>query len=363
MTDRLPLHSYSKEPEILLHLLSHLYVQRSFQLWKISEHNAWFRKTVTSLSGSSSLPGSPTITPAYNDRFLPLVTSTTPSTSIFSSAPTTSMSPFAHSVYRHVISLGPSAQRLLSYLPESVVNGPGNTLACDPLPPPTLLTTYNDAFFSGADDIFAVGATGGRGGRRRNAAQEQRLLEQMIPDPEVRRQFQDFFAANPAIREQFPGGLVDFAQVAANLPEDVIDDLMIAAAVAHHGGHGGGAGGQARMPGGMPDDEREWVQLQFIENQQEEERLRREREAQEAEDGMHERMAMELEGEEILAREQREAEHANVEDEDTEEGEEDEDDEEEEEEAVVSISSILFLHSHSSLNRIYRLFQHGFYET
>lgn len=183
----------------------------------------------------------------------------------------------------------------------------------------------------------------------------------MIPDPVMRRQFQDFFDANPAIREQFPGGLADFAQAAANLPEDVMDEMMIAAAMANNGGQAGGAGGQGRMPGGMPEDEREreWVQLQFIENQQEEERERREREAQEAEDGMHERMAMELEEQDMLDRQQREAANENDEDDEVEEDYEDE----EEEEAVVCVSQMVGFNSVSWLiTGVHRLSQPGCFE-
>lgn len=285
---------------------------------------------MSSLSSSAALPGSPTITTAYNDRFLPLVTTTSPSTSIFSSTPNITTSPFAFSVYRHVIALGPSAQRLLAFLPDSVTSGPGNTLACDPLPPPiTVVSVYNDVFFAGAEDIFAVGFNSG--GRRRNAAQEQRMLEQMIPHPEMRRQFQDMFAANAALRNQFPGGVVQFAQVAANLPEDMLNDLLVQVAALADVDDAGGVGqGQDpdRMPGGMPGDEheqrREWVELQFLEEQQlrEQERLRREEEADVEADG-HERVEREDEGQLNGAQQHAEGE------------EEEEDDEEEEEEALV----------------------------
>lgn len=165
------------------------------------------------------------------------------------------------------------------------------------------------------------------------------MLEQMIPDAEMRRQFQDFFDGNAGIREQFPGGLVDFARVAAEWPEEVMDEMMVAAAMANEAG---GDGGEGRMPGEMPEDEREregeWMQLQFVENEQPPIEDWEEREIQETMVRLNEGMAALLEEEETEARRQREA--VAVDDEDEDEEEEDED--EEEEEAVVCVSDVLF---------------------
>lgn len=41
---------------------------------------------------------------------------------------------------------------------------------------------------------------------------------------------QDFFVAHPGFAERFPGGIIQFAQLAAQLPEDALEDLMIAEA-------------------------------------------------------------------------------------------------------------------------------------
>ncbi len=82
-----------------------------------------------------------------------------------------------------MVVLGPPAQTLLHFIPAHVTSG--NNLACDPLPPPGSQSRYNDDFFRGAEDAFATSVH-----RRRSAAQTQRLLERLIPDPAFRRQLQ-----------------------------------------------------------------------------------------------------------------------------------------------------------------------------
>ena len=39
---------------------------------------------------------------------------------------------------------------------------------------------------------------------------------------------QAFFEAHPQFAGRFPGGIVQFAQIAAQLPEDALEDMMIA---------------------------------------------------------------------------------------------------------------------------------------
>jgi hypothetical protein len=41
---------------------------------------------------------------------------------------------------------------------------------------------------------------------------------------------QAFFEAHPQFAARFPGGIIQFAQIAANLPEDALEDMMIAEA-------------------------------------------------------------------------------------------------------------------------------------
>ena len=57
---------------------------------------------------------------------------------------------------------------------------------------------------------------------------------------------QDFFEAHPHFAQRFPGGIVEFAQIAGQLPEEMLEDLMIAEVAA----------GQGRaMPGQMPGED------------------------------------------------------------------------------------------------------------
>jgi hypothetical protein len=69
-----------------------------------------------------------------------------------------------------------------------------------------------------------------------------------IPEHGFESISQAFFDAHPQFAERFPGGIAQFAQFAGQLPEEVLEDMMIAEV--------GGAGGDGRdMPGGLPGDE------------------------------------------------------------------------------------------------------------
>lgn len=146
--------------------MSHIYVQRSHALWKDPARSSWFAETVAELVRTCQLPPKATATTGFS-RLQSLVRRS---------------GNFDVSVYRHVVVLGPSAQRLLPFIPAHVINN--NNLACDPLPPPTCKSQYDDNFFRGAEDAI------GNSFRRRSAAQTQRLLEGMVPDPVLRRQLQ-----------------------------------------------------------------------------------------------------------------------------------------------------------------------------
>ena len=64
----------------------------------------------------------------------------------------------------------------------------GGGLACDPLPPSTAVSKYDEAFFEGVEDVFAGG--GRRARTRRERALDERRLAQVIPDAAFRRQLQ-----------------------------------------------------------------------------------------------------------------------------------------------------------------------------
>jgi hypothetical protein len=72
---------------------------------------------------------------------------------------------------------------------------------------------------------------------------------------------QDFFAANPRLLEQFPGGVVQFAQLAGNLPEEALMEIMVNANILEEAA-AQGALPHGEMPGGLPGDN--LVQLDFV---------------------------------------------------------------------------------------------------
>ncbi|KAI0301899.1 transcriptional repressor TCF25-domain-containing protein [Multifurca ochricompacta] len=232
-------HDSGLAEESLLNLLSNIYVQRSHSLWKDPTRSTWFAETVTELVQTGQLPPKATATPGFS-RLRNLLRRS---------------EDFDISIYRHVVVLGAPAQSLLSMIPAHIING--NSLACDPLPPPSSKSQYDVEFFRGAEDVFASTIH-----RHRNAAQTQRLLERLVPDPVFRRQLQDFFAAHPRLLQQFPGGVVQFAQLAGNMPEEVLQDIMLNAQMMEEAAVQGAAP-HGEMPGGMPGDN--FVQLDFLE--------------------------------------------------------------------------------------------------
>lgn len=230
----IPARSMSSETESILHLISHVYVQRTAALWKTNASANWFSEAVATAfpSVATSLP-------------------------VLKSSPFASTLTLRNSIYRHVVALEtPATRSLLSFIPSQTISS--RNLACDPLPPPTKVSSYDlgGTFFaslSSDDDPLQLRPRG----RRAN----ERMLERLVPDPEFRRQLQALFDGNEALRRQFPGGVVQFAQIAGQFPE-VLDDLMIAQFAGDQGGGvGAGAGmvpvqfGDAGMPGGMPDED------------------------------------------------------------------------------------------------------------
>jgi len=72
---------------------------------------------------------------------------------------------------------------------------------------------------------------------------------------------QDFFAAHPRLQEQFPEGILQFAQHIGNLPLDALQDFMVNAHMLEEGA-AEGALPHGEMPGGLPGDN--LVQLDFV---------------------------------------------------------------------------------------------------
>ncbi|PFH47324.1 hypothetical protein AMATHDRAFT_67935 [Amanita thiersii Skay4041] len=214
----------------MLHMQSHLYVQHTSGIWKESAHTEWFMSVLRSLS--SSLPASLLVS-SQRSGFLHLY-----SNSIN----------LRYSAYRHLVVLESSYKRLFSFIPRDVMES--RFLACDPLPPPSRVTEYDAQFFEGIEDAFELGF-GGRRTRRQMEA-DQRRLAQLVRDDALLQQVQEMFDANPEIAERFPGGILQFAQIIDQLPEDVLEDMM--AQIAAGGVGVGMEGGEQPMPGGFEGD-------------------------------------------------------------------------------------------------------------
>jgi hypothetical protein len=73
---------------------------------------------------------------------------------------------------------------------------------------------------------------------------------------------QGFFAANPRLQEQFPGGVIQFVQEAGNLPEEALLEIMVNAQILEEAA-AQGALPHGEMPGGLPGDN--LVHLDFVE--------------------------------------------------------------------------------------------------
>jgi len=209
-----------------LHLLSHLYAQKSFSVWK--DHADWFRETVSSTF--TTLPSRLPVT-ERRQSFLALYKALEP----------------RFSLYRHLVVLETTHRNLFPFIEPRVLQD-ARGLTCDPMPPPTAVTKYDPEYFSNVDDLQSFTARRSR----RDRALDERRLAQMIPDANFRQQLQGFFDANPAFGQRFPGGILQFAQAIAQLPPDVLDDMMMAEAMGGGGiGFGGVGDGNGEMPGGI----------------------------------------------------------------------------------------------------------------
>ncbi|KAH9887711.1 transcriptional repressor TCF25-domain-containing protein [Cubamyces lactineus] len=212
----------------IFHLLSHLYAQRAAALWKPAARASWFAQTVASVYNTL-----PTVPPAPPKLFFNRFENPA----------------LAWSIYRHVLVNESTCRSLFPFVPRQLLDA--RHLACDPLPPSTRVSEYDSEFFHGVEDMLAA--------RPRSRRQEARFLERLVPDGPLRRQLQDLWDAHPGLAQRFPGGIIQFAQVAAEMP-DMFEDMMVALADAGADGvpelREGGV-----MPGGMPGGE---VMVNFV---------------------------------------------------------------------------------------------------
>ncbi|THU96206.1 hypothetical protein K435DRAFT_828939 [Dendrothele bispora CBS 962.96] len=202
----------------ILHLLSHLYVQRAHSLWKDASISSWFSHTLT--ENFTSLPSSLPISPR-RERFLHIFSNSTN---------------LQYSVYRHIIvsessTSSTTSRRLFSFIPKHVINESGAGLACDPLPPPPDIckSRYDSDFFAGVEALDHT-STPGRPRTRRQREMEARMLARMIPDANFRHQLEAVFEGNPAMNQRFPGGIVEFVRHLMEMDPEQMEAILMATA-------------------------------------------------------------------------------------------------------------------------------------
>lgn len=161
--------------ESLIHLLSQLYAHRSASLWKLPENSSWFKTTVLSLYENSQFASIKPMQNQISNQY----------GLVDGSVKSLVQSELARSIYRHVAILSDAnlIRQLNAFFPREILNMP--SLSCDPLPPLSRVSEYNDSFFSSCEDIFAF-----RPRTRREREFDARQLARMIPDANVRHQIQ-----------------------------------------------------------------------------------------------------------------------------------------------------------------------------
>ncbi|KAG5645371.1 hypothetical protein DXG03_006324 [Asterophora parasitica] len=206
-------------PIAALHALSHIYVQRSASLWKEPTHTAWFLATATATF--ASLPTTLPVTP-QRQALLTLL-STNENT--------------RYALYRHLTVLETTHARLFPFIPPLVLEQ-AKSLACDPLPPTTAFSRYDEPYFRGTEDMFTVRPPRSR----RERLDDDRVLAGLFPDPGVRARVLELMEGFVG---QIPGGVGDMME---RLGPEALDDLMgqMQALVVAEQGEG--------MPGGFGDD-------------------------------------------------------------------------------------------------------------
>lgn len=152
--------------DAVLHMVSHLYAQRSYQLWK--DHSSWFAETVSTTFAffpQVKLPNT-----MRHENFCNL----------------TGNMGLRFSFFRHVqvLSSDTNYRRLLAFFPGYTFNE-ASFLTCDPIPPPQAVSIYNAKFFENSEDLFAY-----RPRTQREREMDRRILAQMVPDPAFREQLQ-----------------------------------------------------------------------------------------------------------------------------------------------------------------------------
>ncbi|KAF8075761.1 transcriptional repressor TCF25-domain-containing protein [Lyophyllum atratum] len=220
-------------PVAAMHALSHMYAQRSAGVWKDPKHGyaSWLLSTAT--SAFSSLGSAAVPVTAERKTFLGLFQGLE----------------LQYALYRHitVVEGAGAGGRLGVWIPRWA-QAEAKGLACDPLPPGSAVTRYDEAYFRGTEDVFTLRGRGrGRGAEGRR--EDERMLEGIIPDAGVRRRV----LVGSSFPLYFGGSLIKgLAEMMERLGPEAMEDVLgqIQAAVIAQDVLGG-AQGQG-MPGEMP---------------------------------------------------------------------------------------------------------------
>ncbi|KAG6871957.1 hypothetical protein C0995_014534 [Termitomyces sp. Mi166 len=215
-----------------LHALAHMYTTHSCAPWKDPGTpfvGPWFVQTVSSVFGVPS-----SLSPSTSASTLPSTPRRTTLLSLLADAEVT------RTLARHILVLEGTHRRLLSFLPRDILTGAGAGgagLACDPVPPGTGVSRYDEAYFEGVEDVFGWG-----GGARRGRVDEddERILEEFVRDQDVRVRVLQFIRG---LRAQFPGGLVEMMD---RLGPEAVDDVLAQIQGLIVGDEDEGVGGGAR---------------------------------------------------------------------------------------------------------------------
>ncbi|KAF9034429.1 hypothetical protein BDZ89DRAFT_1130647 [Hymenopellis radicata] len=174
----------------VMHLLCHLYVQRSLPVWK--DHAAWFGETITQ---HFSTPPASIAVNSVREAFLKIY----------------GHEQLRYAAYRHIMVL--EYRTLFQYIPRLILAQ--KSLDCDPLPPPTAVTSYDAAFFEGVE-IPTM-----------SRRQMERRLALMIPDAAARAQFEALYAV-PRVAAMFPGGILQMVQALQDMPAELMEGMQAA---------------------------------------------------------------------------------------------------------------------------------------
>ncbi len=199
-----------------MHLLCHLYVQRSLPVWK--DHANWFGDIITQ---HFSTPPASIAVNSVREAFLKVY----------------DQENLRYAAYRHIMVL--EYRTLFRYIPRFILAQ--KSLDCDPLPPPTAVTSYDAAFFEGVE-IPTM-----------SRRQMERRLALMIPDAAARAQFEALYAV-PRVAAMFPGGILQMVQALQDMPAELMEGMQAAMVELQMGVGAMEEGIRGEMPGQMPGE-------------------------------------------------------------------------------------------------------------